>query len=61
MMKNCVISAVGKDSLHKEWISGECNFDLHLVVYDESYDDFVGDTPYVCFMKGYKLKVVYHY
>lgn len=61
MMKNCVISAVGKDSLHKEWISGECNFDLHLVVYDESYDDFVGDTPYVCSMKGYKLKVVYHY
>lgn len=61
MMKNCVISAVGKASLHKEWIRGECNFDLHLVVYDESYDDFVDDTPYICSMKGYKLKVVYHY
>lgn len=61
MMKNCVISAVGKSSLHKNWIDEWCNFDLHLVVYDESYDNFVDDTPYICSMKGYKLKVVYQY
>lgn len=60
-MKNCVISAVGKSSLHKEWTRGDCHFDLHLVVYDGSYGDFVADTPFVCSMKGYKLKVVYQY
>lgn len=61
MMKNCVISAVGKSSLHKEWTRGDCHFDLHLVVYDDSYGEFVADTPFVCSMKGYKLKVVYQY
>lgn len=60
-MRNCVISAVGRSSLHREWTRGECHFDLHLVVYDDSYGEFVNDAPFVCRMKGYKLKLVYRY
>lgn len=45
-MKNCVISVVGKSSLHKEWILGICDFDLHLVVYDNSYAEFVNDMSF---------------
>ena len=63
MMKhfNCVISAVGKNSLHREWLDGCCDFDLHLVVYDDSMDEFRGETNYLCHIKGYKLKVIYKY
>lgn len=32
-MKNLVISAVGDDSLHREWITGEQQFDLALIYY----------------------------
>jgi hypothetical protein len=32
-MKNLIISAVGDDSLHEEWIAGEANFDLALIYY----------------------------
>lgn len=45
-MKNCVISVVGESSLHKEWIRGICDFDLHLVVYDDSYAEFVNDMSF---------------
>lgn len=45
-MKNCVISVVGKSSLHKEWIRGICDFDLHLFVYDNSYAEFVNDMSF---------------
>lgn len=61
VMKSCVISAVGKSSLHRQWTNGVCHFDLHLVVYDDSYGEFVDDAPFVCHLKGYKLKVVYQY
>ena len=39
---NCAISAVGRSSLHRMWLKGECNFDLHLVVYDDSMEEFRG-------------------
>ena len=45
-MKNCVISVVGESSLHKEWIRGICDFDLHLFVYDNSYAEFVNDMSF---------------
>ena len=61
-MDNCVISAVGAGSLHREWLKGDlCEFDLHLIVYDDSLDQFQGDAPYVCHKAGYKLKVVHEY
>lgn len=59
--KNCVISAVGCNSLHRKWLEGEPYFDLHLIVYDDSMEKFRNDTEHVCHLKGYKLKVVYQY
>lgn len=60
-MKNCVIAAVGNSSLHRKWEKGKCSFDLHLIVYDESYARYIHNSPYVCSLKGYKLRVVYQY
>ena len=61
MKTNCVISAVGKNSLHRKWMEGEMNFDLHLIVYDDSIELFREDTEHICHMKGFKLKLVYNY
>lgn len=59
--RNCVISAVGKSSLHKMWTKGNKNFDLHLIVYDDSLELFCNDAEYICQIKGFKLKVIYKY
>lgn len=59
--RNCVISAVGKSSLHKIWTDGERDFDFHLIVYDDSLEQFRNDAEYVCHIKGFKLKVIYKY
>ena len=32
-MKNLIISAVGDESLHGEWMAGSANFDLCLIYY----------------------------
>ena len=61
--KYCVISAVGQNSLHKQWIENKAmvGFDLHLIVYDNSIEIFRNDTEYVCHMKGQKLWLTYQY
>lgn len=59
--RNCVISAVGKNSLHRMWTKGDEDFDLHLIVYDDSLEQFRHDAKYACHIKGYKLKVIYKY
>lgn len=59
--KQCIISAVGKESLHPIWISGKQNFDLHLIVYDDSFEKFKSDTPFIEQSSGYKLSLVYQY
>lgn len=59
--RNCIISAVGKDSLHKAWTKGKVDFDLHLIVYDGSLESFRNDAKYVCHIKGFKLKIIYKY
>lgn len=59
--RNCVISAVGRNSLHKMWTEGNRNFDLHLIVYDDSLERFRDDAEYVSHIKGFKLKVIYKY
>lgn len=61
LKKNCVISAVGKDSLHREWIKENPDFDLHLIVYDNSYNRFYNDTDFISYEKGQKFKLVYNY
>jgi hypothetical protein len=62
MAKSCVISAVGKNSFHKNWMDplGE-KFDLHLLVYDNSYSSYQKDTPFVSRMKGQKFRAIYRY
>ena len=59
--RNCVISAVGKNSLHRMWTKGDEDFDLHLIVYDDSLEQFRHDAKYAYHIKGYKLKVIYKY
>jgi len=59
--RNCVISAVGRGSLHKEWIKESPDFDLHLLIYDDSYSYFYKDTDFIFCQRGYKLKLVYNY
>ncbi len=59
--KCCVISAVGKESLHNNWIDKKYNFDLHLIVYDNSYEKHARDTPYITQGQGKKFKLIYNY
>ncbi len=61
LKKNCVISAVGKDSLHREWMKENPDFDLHLIIYDNSYNKFYNDTDFITYQKGYKFKLIYNY
>lgn len=59
--KNCLIAAVGKNSLHRNWMGNNMSFDLHLIIYDDSYELFKSDTGFISQSKGYKLKLVYEY
>ena len=63
MKRCCVLSAVGAGSLHKEWLKGASrpDFDLHLIVYDQSFNAFYGDADFISYRKGYKLNLVYDY
>ena len=36
--KNCVIVSVGDGSLHRQLCYDTANFDLHLLVYDDTYN-----------------------
>jgi len=61
MNGNCIISTVGKTSLHNSWLNKSTKVDLHLIVYDDSYDMFKTDSPFVTKAKGHKFKLVYDY
>ncbi len=61
MSRNCLIVAAGEGSRHREWIQGDCDFDLHLLVYDGSAEKWRGDTEHICKLHGYKLKMTYAY
>lgn len=61
-IRNCVISAVGKNSVHHNWINKDYKqFDLHLIVYDNSLKRYKDDTDNISQAKGYKLKLIYDY
>ena len=34
-----------------------CNFDIHLIVYDDSLYMFQEDADFICHIKGYILKI----
>ncbi len=59
--KNCVISPVGKQSLHKNWIGEDADYDLHLIVYDDSFENYKADSKYVIEDRGFKFKLLYRY
>lgn len=59
--KNCIIAAVGKESLHRNWLDRNQNYDVHLIVYDDSYPHYKHDSAYISIDRGYKLKLVYRY
>jgi len=61
LKKNCVISAVGQSSLHREWIKETTDFDLHIIIYDNSFNKFYNDTDFISYQKGYKFQLVYDY
>lgn len=60
---NCVISAVGKNSLHKLWNYGtnERTWDLHLIVFDLVFPSYYEDADFMYYKKGYKLRLIYDY
>lgn len=61
MIKCCIIAAIGELSLHRKWITKSSRFDLHLIVYDGSYETFKSDSTHVTHAKGYKFKLIYDY
>lgn len=63
LRRNCVISAVGVNSLHRNWINEghDRSFDLHLIVYDNSFGQFCEEADFMSYKRGFKLKLVYDY
>lgn len=62
LRRNCVISAVGSNSLHSSWSASDSrSFDVHLIVYDNSFQNYYRAAEFVSYKKGYKLKLVYDY
>lgn len=52
---------VGKDSLHRQLLKGDADFDLHLLIYDGSYNKFCNDSDFVACDAGYKMDMIYRY
>ena len=59
--KNAVLIPVGKDSLHRQLLRGDADFDLHLLIYDDSYNKFCNDSDFVACDSGYKMDMTYRY
>ena len=59
--KNAVFVPVGKDSLHRQLLKGDADFDLHLLIYDGSYSKFCNDSDFVACDAGYKMDMTYRY
>jgi hypothetical protein len=54
---NLVIAPAGDKSLHKEWLTGNPNFELVLLYYGDDMEvakSYTKDTPYVYASKGFK-------
>jgi hypothetical protein len=62
MKKNCIIAAVGKESLHRQWLDiNDSEVDLHLIIYDDSFEKYKSDTPFIKIAKGNKFQLIYAY
>lgn len=63
-MKYLIISAVGDDSLHSEWIAGEPEFDLCLIYYgnnDAIAEDYTGQARFFCRAQGMKYRLIHEW
>lgn len=61
MTKNLIISTVGDNSRHKDWINSVPNFDLVLIYYgnnDEVFDDFSNDALIAVRQEGQKFPLI---
>jgi hypothetical protein len=60
MKDNLIISCVGNESLHKEWLKGEePNFDLILIYYGEGKEnDYINDCKFLIQGKGFFWKLI---
>lgn len=62
MKRKCIISGVGKDSFHKSWTcSCTKDIDLHLLVYDNSFEMHKNDTKFIAAGKGQKFRLIHEY
>ena len=59
--KNAVFVAAGEGSLHRQLLKGDADFDLHLLIYDGSYNKFCNDSDFVACDAGYKMDMIYRY
>ena len=59
--KNAVFVSAGKTSLHRQLLKGDADFDLHLLIYDDSYSLFCDDTKFISVQSGYKMDMTYRY
>jgi len=60
-MKYLIISTVGDDSLHPEWIAGDPAFDLCLLYYgndDRVASEYAAQTPYFYRVRGTKYHLL---
>ena len=61
MKKYLVISTIGDESLHSEWIQNDPNFDLVLLYYGDKKEiakEYTKQTPYVYMAKGEKYHLL---
>ena len=61
LKSNCVFIPVGHQSLHRQLLEGDAEFDLHLMIYDDSYNKFCNDTDFIFCQAGYKMDMTYNY
>lgn len=61
LKKNIVLIPVSQNSLHRQFLKGNREFDIHLLIFDDSYKKFCNDSEFVTCMHGYKMDMVYKY
>jgi hypothetical protein len=61
--RHCLLSIVGKDSRHKEWMTGNIdrNFDIHFIVYDLSFRNHYDDADFAYGKKGGMAELIIDY
>jgi len=56
--KNLILSVVGDDSRHREWVNEESSFDLALIYYGQQKNRYLEDSTYYLQKSGYKWNLI---